>query len=82
MQRLTDVAESVEIQAETDELHDALLGAISKLTVIQQRRVIMRYFWDMKLDDIARHERVDLRAIHDSLELALKRLKKLLGEKD
>ncbi|MDL2294738.1 hypothetical protein LJC60_08975 [Ruminococcaceae bacterium OttesenSCG-928-D13] len=80
-QRLTDPVESVEEQADADELRETLLGAIGKLTVIQQRRVMMRFFMDMRLEDIARREQVDLRAIHDSLELALKRLKKLLGEK-
>jgi RNA polymerase sigma factor (sigma-70 family) len=52
--------------------------AISHLSEVQQRRIRMRYFDDMKLSDIAEHEGVSVEAVSLSIDSAIEKMKKIL----
>lgn len=65
-----------EEKARTEKYESELPAAMDKLTSIQRRRVEM-YFYDNKtLREIAEIENVDIRAVWESIEGALNRMKK------
>lgn len=65
-----------EEKARTEKYESELSAAMDKLTSIQRRRVEM-YFYDNKtLREIAEIENVDIRAVWESIEGALNRMKK------
>ena len=65
-----------EEKARTEKYEYELPAAMGKLTSIQRRRIEM-YFYDNKtLREIAEIENVDIRAVWESIEGALKRMKK------
>lgn len=57
-----------------------LYAAISKLTEVQQRRLHLYYFDGLSYSQIAKHEGVNHRTVMDTIEQALKRLRKLCRE--
>lgn len=67
----------VDDTAETGELIEQLYSHLDELTDVQQRRVDMYYFKNMKLEDIAASEDSSVPAVHYSIKQAIKKLKKL-----
>lgn len=59
---------------ETQKLHNLIL----KLPKIQKRRIIMHFFENMTLKEIARKEHCSVRAIQYTINIALKNLKNFL----
>lgn len=59
--------------------NEKLYEAILKLPKLQKRRLIMYYFKDLALKEIAKKEKVSIRAIQYSINIALKNLKKFLN---
>ena len=64
----------VSFQLECEELH----RAINHLPIVQRRRLILYYFADLTLNQIAEIEGCSLQAIDKSVKAALKKLKKYL----
>ena len=62
--------------SEYQELHQA----INKLPKTQKRRIILRYFHGMTLQQIADLEKVNINAIRKSIDRALYKLKKLSND--
>lgn len=60
------------------ESHRELLEALEALTERQRRRIIAYYFDQMSLQEIARCEGTSAQSIHESISLALSKLKKVL----
>ncbi len=56
--------------------------ALGKLTDKQRAVVILRYFWDLPYAEIAQILDVPLGTVKSRLDLALKTLRKVLGEQD
>ena len=76
---LTAIIETEE-KAKMEKYESELPAAMDKLTSIQKRRVEM-YFYDNKtLREIAEIENVDTRAVWESIEGALKRMKKFFNK--
>jgi len=72
---LTAIIEKEEI-AELDRYKSKLTAAMDCLTSVQKRRITM-YFYDNKtLREIAEIEKADVRAVWESIDGALKRMKK------
>lgn len=69
----------VDDTAETDELIEQLYYYFDELTDVQQRRVDMYYFKNIKLEDIAANEDSSVPAVHYSLKQAIKKLKNFLN---
>lgn len=65
---------------ETSELIKQLYSHLDELTDIQQRRVDMYYFKNMKLEDIAANEDSSVPAVHYSIKQAIKKLKNFLND--
>ena len=78
--RLDETPDSIDETVEEGEFQALIMAAIDALTPTQKRRVMLRYFMEMKLEDIARIENVSIQSISESLESALKRMKSRLGE--
>lgn len=62
--------------SEYQELHQAM----NKLPKSQKRRIILRYFHGMTLQQIADLEKVNINAIRKSIDSALYKLKKLSND--
>jgi RNA polymerase sigma-70 factor (ECF subfamily) len=77
-QRATKVQESVDEivtrRIEEEKLHEA----ISKLPDLQRRRLVLYYFYDMKLKDIAELEGCKYQPIQKSIERAKSKIKEFL----
>lgn len=76
-----------ELQEESTELtyirnseYQELHQAINKLPKTQKRRIILRYFHGMTLQQIADLEKVNINAIRKSIDSALYKLKKLSND--
>ncbi len=57
-----------------------IVSALKKLTDVQRRRVIMYFFENHTIRDIAEIEGVDKRAIQDSINAAIRKLKGIIEE--
>jgi len=57
-----------------------IASALKKLTEVQRRRVIMYFFEDFTIRNIAEIEGVDKRAIQDSINAAIRKLKGIIEE--
>lgn len=57
---------------------ERLYKAISRLPEIQRRRILLYFFRDLKLKEIANIDNASIRAIQYSINIALKNLKKIL----
>lgn len=57
---------------------EEIYKAISKLPEIQRRRILLYFFRDLKLREIANIDNTSIRAIQYSINIALKNLKKIL----
>lgn len=69
---------SIEEQIYENEMSEELICAINKLSAIQKRRIIMYYFNDMSLQEIAVLEKTTHQAISKNIKNTLMKLKKLL----
>lgn len=69
-----DVEDIIVKKSETQKLHNLIL----KLPKIQKRRIIMYFFEEMTLKEIAKKEHCSIRAIQYSINIALKNLKNFL----
>ena len=65
-----------EEKARKEKYESELPAAMDKLTSIQRRRVEMYFYANKTLREIAEIENVDIRAVWESIEGALKRIKK------
>lgn len=65
---------------ETGVLVEQLYAHLGELTDVQQRRVDMYYFKNMKLEDIAASEDSSVTAVHYSIKQAIKKLKNFLND--
>lgn len=74
--RQINVENTVMKSLETQKIHNL----ISKLPTIQKRRIIMHFFDEMTLKEIAKKEHCSIRAIQYTINIALKNLKKFLKE--
>lgn len=62
----------------SNESHKELLEALGALTARQRRRIIAYYFDQKSLQEIAQCEGTSTQSIHESISLALSKLKKVL----
>lgn len=56
-----------------------LIKSIEKLSKVQQRRILLYFFYDLKLREIALIEECSIVSVKNSIDLGLKKLKKLLS---
>lgn len=69
------VEEIVVKKLENEKLHKAIL----QLPTIQRRRIVLYFFKNLNLKEIAIKENVSIRAIQYTIKIALKNLKKFLN---
>lgn len=62
----------------SDDSHRELLEALEALTERQRRRIVAYYFDQKSLQEIAQCEGTSTQSIHESISLALSKLKKVL----
>ena len=71
------VLKSIEEQGQlTDELKEKINKALSLLTETQRRRVLMRFVDGLTFQEIAKVEQCDYTSVKESIESALKKIKK------
>lgn len=70
-------SEGIEETIIKQDILEKLKKAISKLSDVQKRRLILYFFQDMTLQEIADMENCSPRAIKDSIDISIKKLKKL-----
>lgn len=75
--RASKYQESIEEKIIDKEIKKNLHIAISKLPKIQNRRIKMKYFEDLKERELAEKENTSIRAIQYSLHCGIENLKKL-----
>ena len=76
-----------ELQEESTELiyirsfeYEELHKAINKLPDVQRRRIILRYFYNLTLQQIANIENVNKMSVKNSLDVAIKKLRKMSND--
>ena len=76
-----------ELQEEPTELtyirifeYEELHKAINKLPDVQRRRIILRYFYNLTLQQIANIENVNKMSVKNSLDVAIKKLRKMSND--
>jgi len=67
---------SLEEEVEASVLSQELYKAIDKLSKIQKRRIVMYYFDDLKLREIAKIEKCSIASVKESIDSALINLRK------
>ena len=72
-----NVEEIIEEKIRNEELYKAM----SKLSVVQKRRIKMYYFEDLTLQEIADIEGCSVKNVYKSIELAKEKLKNILKNK-
>lgn len=76
--KITNKQKSLEDEVINKILCDTLKKEISKLPEIQKRRLVMYFFNNMKLKDIALLENCSPRAVKSSIDISISKLKKIL----
>ena len=71
--------ESIETTVINNEMKQNLYIAVSKLPLIQRRRIKMKYFEEMKEKKLAEKEKISIRAIQYSLHYGIENLKKFFN---
>lgn len=74
IEKEASVEELITYKMEKEKIHNA----ISKLPEIQRRRILLYFFRDLKLREIANIDNASVRAIQYSINIALKNLRKIL----
>lgn len=76
-----------ELQEESTELtyirnfeYEELHKAINKLPDVQRRRIILRYFYNLTLQQISNIENVNKMSVKNSLDVAIKKLRKMSND--
>lgn len=77
----TSSSYNLESTAISNIFYSDLFSEISNLPEMQKRRIILYYFYDMKLSEIAELESCTFRAIKFSIDLAVKKLHRNLKNK-
>ena len=77
--RATKYQEEIETTIINKDIKANLHTAISKIPLIQRKRIKMKYFQEMKEREIAEKERASIRAVQYSLYNGIKNLKKFLN---
>lgn len=67
---------SIEEEVEEKLLFEELKNAINQLTDIQKKRVILYYFENKTLKEIAKQEDCSIKNVHKSIEQAIEKIKK------
>ena len=75
MTKPISIDETVEMNEEQKEVRKA----VNSLPEIQRRRIIKKFFYEMTFEEIAKEEHVDIRAVQYTLDIAIKKLRKKLG---
>ena len=70
--------EILETKEATEERAFLVAKALAVLSEKQKRRISMRYFDGLTLEEIARREQVSLSSLHESISVALKKMKRAL----
>ena len=68
--------EQLEEDLANDELKEKINKALSLLTETQRRRVLMRFVDGLTFQEIAKVEKCDYTSVKESIESALKKIKK------
>ena len=76
--REPNALEILETKEATEERAFLVAKALAVLSEKQRRRISMRYFEGLTLEEIARREQVSLSSLHESISVALKKMKRVL----
>ena len=77
-QRIDAKPISLEDEVMNNIIHDCLKNEISKLPEVQKRRLVLYFFNEMTLQEIAIIENCSPRAVKDSIDISIKKLRNLL----
>ena len=75
-----EVIERSELQEETAKRQSLATYVMDKLTEVQRRRYLMYYVKGLSTWQIAKHEGTNQKSVHESIQAAEKKIKKILSE--
>ncbi|MBE6141156.1 MAG: sigma-70 family RNA polymerase sigma factor [Firmicutes bacterium] len=76
--RAVNKSKSVYEIVEENIINEKLYDAIKSLTETQKRRIILYYFEDKKLEEIAQMEKCSIASVKESINASIAKLKKIL----